>query len=134
LQLVLLHPEVAAVSCEDCQTWMYDDGWEKETRYGLPVLRPEGAPTPCWSCPKIPKGAPPKPSSAVELSDKNVRAYLHYKECKAVGRFPDDPIVTRNARIIAGAEESVKESRQMEGQRQALMGILAALGGRIKSG
>lgn len=130
LQLILLHPEVAAVSCADCKTWMYDDSWEKQTRFGLPVLRPEGAKTPCWSCPKIPKGEPARPSSAVELSAKNVRAYIHYGECKAVGQFPDDPIVRRNARIIAGLEESIKETRSNGGQRQILTAILSALGGR----
>lgn len=66
---------------------------------GLPVLRV--GPTPCQECPKIPVGAPQKTREhAIELSDKNYQAWQHYLECRAVGKFPDDPIVRRNARVL----------------------------------
>ena len=38
-------------------------------------------------------------------------AYRHYMECKAVGRFPDDPIVRRNAGIIRRIEDAQERSR-----------------------
>jgi len=101
---MLFHPRVARVSCRDCQTWLYED-WElvrRPARVGLPVRRPKGMPTPCHKCPKIPDEAPKSAQFAAELSDRNRRAYLHYLECEAVGRFPDDPIVARNAAIIRG--------------------------------
>lgn len=44
-----------------------------------------------------PKGTPENPNS---LSPENERCYEHFRECKAVGQFPDDPIVRRNAAVI----------------------------------
>ena len=42
----------------------------------------------------------------------NQQAYHHYLECKAVGRFPEDAIVTRNAGLIRQAEEIADRARQ----------------------
>lgn len=39
-------------------------------------------------------------------------AYQHWKECKAVGQFPDDRIVKRNAAIIQELHDLVQEHRQ----------------------
>lgn len=72
----------------------------RPARVGLPVVRPPGSPTPCWKCPKVPPGEPACPESAVEMTDQNWRAFRHYEECRAVGAFPDDPIVRRNAALI----------------------------------
>ena len=55
---------------------------------------------PCSTCPKIPKGRPHVPDSAVELNSRNYKAYQHWKECRAVGQFPDDAIVRRNASVM----------------------------------
>lgn len=97
---------------------------------GLPVLRGgqkvpriKGQKTPCKWCPKIPKGKDPIPENAVELSPHNWRAYQHYLECKAVGQFPDDPIVRRNAMLIRQVEES---ARRMENLASNVREILAA--------
>jgi hypothetical protein len=49
-------------------------------------------------------------------------AYLHYLECKAVGQFPDDPIVRRTARICAAIERT-EEARD----RSAFAEIARAL-------
>ncbi len=88
-------------SCSDCVKWVFDDGGKVSMRAGLPVLRPKGSPTPCQKCPKIPASVPEKiRENAIELSDKNAQAWQHYLECRAVGAFPDDPIVRRNARIL----------------------------------
>jgi hypothetical protein len=39
------------------------------------------------------------------LSDINRDAYRHYRECRATGNFPDDPIVRRNAALIREQED-----------------------------
>lgn len=42
----------------------------------------------------------------------NQQAYQHYLQCKAVGRFPEDAIVERNAGLIRQAEEIAERARQ----------------------
>ncbi len=115
MRLILAHPEVAGRSCEDCKRFIYRDtpdsmGEVVRDPNGNPRLRPLNVSTPCHRCPKIPKGMAPIPASAVELSEKNWRAFAHYRRCKAVGRFPVDEIVEYNAAIILGVEESVQRS------------------------
>ncbi len=110
MRLVLLHAGIASRSCSDCQKYLYydrgsDDFGARVERGGLPVLRPKGAKTPCGWCPKIPPREEPKPENAVELSDKNLLALIHYRESRAVGDFPNDAIVRRNAALIRGAED-----------------------------
>lgn len=45
------------------------------------------------------------PATALELDDRGYQAYQHYLECKAVGDFPDDPLVRANAAVIRQAED-----------------------------
>lgn len=105
----MLHPEVAYRDCGDCKRHVYDDKGKRAMRRGKPVVRPRGMSPPCHSCPKVaPTGSP----GCVELSEKNWQAYRHYKECQAVGRFPDDATVRRNAAVIRMAEESADQARQ----------------------
>ena len=81
---------------------MYDEAtgrpYENPPHSGRLVPRPAAAPPPCriagLGCPK---GTPEAPRS---LRPANRAAYRHYCECRAAGRFPDDPIVRRNAAII----------------------------------
>jgi len=103
-----MHPEWAR-TCEDCAKWIYDDDGKQVQRAGLPVVRPPGVPTPCHKCPKIPDGAEPVRSNAGELDDRGFQAYRHYLECRAVGQFPDDPIVRRNARIFRAAHDAADQ-------------------------
>jgi hypothetical protein len=112
VRLLLTHPELP--SCLDCQRWIYDplQGWKRSERGGVAMPRPQGMPTPCRTCPKIPAGERPHPSRAVELSDENYLAYLHYQRCKAVGRFPEDAIVERNAGILRTVEEQIGRAEQ----------------------
>jgi len=44
------------------------------------------------------------------------QCYRHYRECKAVGSFPDDPVVRRNAAAIRDVEEVAEQNRQSEFQ------------------
>lgn len=115
----MLHPEVAARSCADCRTWLYRDEpgkfGEVVTRGGSRVRRPARSGPPCSWCPKtesVPE-ADRCPETAVELADENWQAWQHYRECQAVGSFPDDAIVRRNAAILAGAEKAADQLVQL---------------------
>ena len=68
---------------------------------GKHVRRPAGTLAPCFH--KKPDGSSMCEKVGPWRSDLfrfNVRTYIHYQECKAVGSFPDDPIVRKNASII----------------------------------
>ncbi len=110
-----MHPPVSGRDCNVCQKYQFDEetGAIRRQKYGrdahgelLPVLRPPGNQPPC----RVPaigcaNGTPENPRS---LSAKNRRAYRHYLECKATGRWPKDGIVTRNAGIIEAALSRVE--------------------------
>lgn len=106
---MLQHPEIP--TCADCQKFVYNvrRGWKKDTRGGLPVVRPPGAPPPCWECPKSKDGLP---NPGAELSDRNWRAWRLWLEIKAGRPVPDDRIVWRNCGLIGWAEESVRSQQQ----------------------
>lgn len=131
MRLILLHAGIASRSCADCQKYLYYDRGSEDfgarvERGGLPVLRPKGVKTPCEWCPKIPPGEAPIPANAVELSDKNLLALIHYRECRATGDFPDDPIVRRNAALIRGAEDVAERVHQT---RAGMVAAAAMRGG-----
>ncbi len=111
MQLILLHPEVAYRSCEDCQKYVYNhqtgvrEEWPKGS--GKPVLRIRGQLPPCSEGPNAcPKGSP---DADVELNERNQRVYHHYLECRATGSFPDDPIVREHAAIIRSIEDQAQK-------------------------
>lgn len=62
---------------------------------------------PCRTSKGCPKGTP---ENSKALTPDNEQCYQHYCECKAVGQFPDDPIVRRNAAAI---EEVLDQSRKL---------------------
>jgi hypothetical protein len=110
VKLLLLHPEVAGRSCADCQTYLYYDRGPNDfgprcERGGKPQRRPKGTGPPCAWCPKIFPGDDPAPPNAQDLTPLNEQVYRHYRECRAVGRFPADPVVARNAAVIREVEE-----------------------------
>ena len=116
---MLLHTDVAKRSCTDCQKWLYNDRGPGKfgdlmEKNGKPTPRPAKAKTPCYWCPKIAPDDEPIPANAQELTDKNLQAYSHYLECAAVGDFPNDAIVRRNAAIIKGAHEAVERVERMK--------------------
>ncbi len=124
MRLQFLHPQIAARSCGDCRTHLYDD---TPQRMGLPVIRggrhverAKGQPTPCRWCPKIAMGDDPKPENATELSERNGRALVHYLECRAVGRFPGDAWVRRNAAVIRAVMDEAADLRQTETMLNAI--------------
>jgi len=107
------HPKLASRSCESCETYEYDERgdlvktWDPHQRVELPVLRAPGSRPPCWICEKVPEAVREREqirtnkSHAINLSQRNWMVWRHYRQCKAVGRFPVDPIVERHAGIIA---------------------------------
>lgn len=124
MRLLLTSPKVAAISCEDCQTWMTDENWDFVERNDNRIKLMPGMKLKCYKCPKIPQGMPQDPSSAQDLTEENLQAYRHYRECRAVGHFPDDPLVREDAALILQVEESVQQSKQ----QFPLELMLAALG------
>lgn len=129
--MILLHPGIAGRSCSDCQKYLYydrgsDDFGARVERGGLPVLRPKGVKTPCAWCPKILPGDEPIPANANEITEKNLAALIHYRESRAVGDFPDDPIVRRNAALIRGAEDVAERVHQT---RAGMVAAAAMRGG-----
>lgn len=133
VRLVLLYPEVAGRDCEDCKKWVYEDSPDAMAEGPMEFPPGSGKPNPriplpqfgprCDWCPKVPKGDPPKPESAVELSAKNWRAYRHYLECRAIGTFgaaADDPIVRRNAMLIKRVQEEAEQVRNLRSSVLAL--------------
>ena len=57
------------------------------------------------------KGTPENP---IELSAANEQAFQHYKECRAVGVFPNDPIVKRNAAAIRSIQDLAERRQRRE--------------------
>ena len=108
------------LSCNDCEQWVNDRGVIARFGNGEPKPRARGAATPCWECPKIPPGAPKCIRRyAQEPTDRTRAVLAHYLECRAVGQWPDDPIVRRNAAIIRGIMDQV-EANRIEGLAEAV--------------
>lgn len=121
--LILNHPEVAFRSCEVCKRYLFDEKtgeMERNSVTNEPLERPKGTLPPCGygpkECPKV------SPDAGLELTDQNLLAYQHYRECRAVGRFPDDSIVRENAAAIREVEDQIGELRE----QRFLLNILTA--------
>lgn len=109
--LLRTHPQVAALSCADCKIWSTNEDWTITERAGQKQRRVLGTVTPCHICPKIPQGAPPVPESAAELTPQLYQSYIHYRRCRAVGRFPADDVVEDNARVFCEIEDQIAANR-----------------------
>lgn len=137
VRLLMLHPEVSSRSCSDCQTYLYNDRGpglmgDVNERGGVKTPRPrnpktgeffKGGAPPCHWCPKVPLGDPPRPESAQELTEENFQALMHYRECRAVGDFPGDAIVRRNAALIRMVEDSVDQIRQVQSANSVMKSL-----------
>lgn len=100
---------------------------------GRPVLRPAGMSPPCESGPGV--CAKVSPNAGVELNDRNQETYRHYLECRAVGNFPDDPVVREHAAIIRSVEDAAdrierRENAAMMRAYSMAAGTTGAFGGR----
>jgi hypothetical protein len=106
-------PKLAVLDCAKCEEFQVDESWNFEIgRDGNPVRRLKElgveflAPCrdPARGCPK---GTPEKQRT---LNEDNQLCILHYQECKAVGEFPDDPVVRRNAALIEETQRKIDRS------------------------
>lgn len=79
-------------------------------RGGEPLPRPARQRPPCRTKVGCDKGTPERSI----INERTMRAYQHYLECSAVGSFPDDPVVRRNAGIIRGIEQRVESMKHDE--------------------
>ena len=104
MRLEILHPEVADRDCLTCQQFQFDDAGNIEIgRDGQPERRPRGVLPPCRYTHKgCPKGTPENQRS---LTEQNRECWDHYRECRAVGVFPDDPLVRHHAALIRDVED-----------------------------
>lgn len=130
--MLLLNPEVAQRSCEDCQTYLYMDRGsgqfgERVMRGGKPVLRAKNTKPPCHWCPKIAPNDEPIPANAHEMTEKSQLAYQHYLECKAVGQFPADTICRRNAALCASVEAAQERIERARGGLMTLGSLLKGM-------
>lgn len=97
--LELTNPRLARRDCVACKR----DWYNEET--GLPILGADSlpilrdGPTLCETS-GCAKGTPEKQKS---LNKANRWAWRHFQDCEAIGVFPDDPIVKRNAATIRRA-------------------------------
>lgn len=109
VKLRYTYPHLEVVSCADCKKFVYSP---LEGRFapneGPPWLRPEGDSLLCETREGCPKGTPDRQRV---LSPKNDMALKFDLECRAVGQWPDDPIVRRNAKIIGDAFVEVGRGR-----------------------
>lgn len=119
--LELLHPQVARRDCNHCELYQYnEDTGLVELWRGQPLRRVRGQSPPC----RTPKGCPKgSPEAGRQLMRRNEQTYDHYLRCRATGRFPDDPLVARNAAIIRSVEDLV-ERRHAEELRMLLSALI----------
>jgi hypothetical protein len=98
LELLRDHYTLYHRPCTECQKWWYrEDGTlARRTPAGPPLPRLEHAVIPCRTV-GCPKGTPEAPRT---LDAANRLAYQHFLRCDAIGRFPDDALVARNATLI----------------------------------
>lgn len=127
---------MAAVSCEDCQRWIYGPDWRPIMRAGQPMPRPPSAPTPCDMCPKIPDGTRKaareqkrrlRATDAAEWSADNRQTWLHYWATKA-GSMPEQDPASRE--MVAYLEQIVQLSTRKLQDPARLAGALADMLGR----
>jgi hypothetical protein len=106
----LKYPALSRLSCRTCQKWLMDPlTGQVARRKGQPLLRQPEDLLLCQTHEGCPKGTPQTPQG---LSPKNQQALVHYQECRAVGHFPDDAIVKRNARIITEVHQEFERARK----------------------
>ncbi len=91
--------------------------------HGQVIPRPSGKFAPCrYDATPCPKGTPEKSRMH---NPTNVLVWQHFQECDAVGVFPDDPIVRRNAATIRATLGRIERTRQ-----ETLAGLMMVGGGR----
>jgi hypothetical protein len=121
--LLRKNPKLAVRDCGHCQKYLYDETkGEPVKSAGQLVERYSGKFAPCrYPALGCEKGTP---EDSKTLNERNTRAYLHWRKCKATGIFPDDPIVAHNAVLIQGVFDAEEKDF-----RETMKALLMALGG-----
>lgn len=109
------------LTCETCETFDIDqDGTLRRSETtGIPSPRVSKL-TPCLFCAKVPAWAKQAcdvahaRAHADELSADHRKALAHYNRCKAVGRFPDDPVVGWYAGVFRELEDELSVIRSAQ--------------------
>lgn len=130
ISLLLRYPGIAGVSCKRCCEILGDfinGEWVPSTRAGVEVPRPKGSKPPCWKCPKLSledqKRKDAGPALAVELSERNWRAWCYYQEIQAGASMAEDPVTRRVCGLLRMVEKSME--RQMSRQSEELLRLMA---------
>jgi hypothetical protein len=109
VRLLLFHPGVAGIDCEDCKKYVYDlkTGERKTYRAGpgrieLPCVRPALLSTPCGECPK----KSPENARLIKLNRRNLETVWIYRQVRATGgqclteAMAADPLLMRNLTLL----------------------------------
>lgn len=126
-----------ARTCEQCRLYIHDDDGRIKLNMARtgPEKRPHCIPNkpggpPCVLCPKIPANAPEKHwRYAADMTPQFMQVMYHYRTCKAVGRFPQDPIVEACAVMIAEAEKAADDAKRSRSDNRMTMLINKLLTG-----
>lgn len=107
-RLKLLYPHLSRNTCEHCLKWWFDPvSGETYTQDKNPLERMPEEELLCRTV-GCPLGSPEKRRA---FTEKNQRAFEFDLHCRAIGQWPDDPIVKRNAYLIGLAAKRVSEER-----------------------
>lgn len=116
--------------------WKRDNpGAVERTASGESLERKDpNIPLRCLSCPKVPKWAKDagkdwrelRALATPDMTSENAEALRHYRECRAVGIFPDDPIVRWYAGIIREVENEA-DRLPLERQTAATLQLMTLL-------
>lgn len=74
-----------------------------------------------------PKGTPENQRT---LWPENELCYEHYRECRAVGRFPNDSVVRRNAAIIMEVEDTIEKRNDAKSRNDLVEILMLSLGAK----
>lgn len=127
-------PQMVTRTCARCVLFMYDDtpgemGPPTMLESGKQMARPEGCDPPCHQCPKVPYDAPARTREhAIDPPEASYEAVRFYQRCRAVGRFPEDEIVERNAGLIEPIERHAEIVKTKDAA--GAIALLLASGGR----
>jgi len=107
LRLLYRNNKLYHRDCSRCLKYLYNEktGEEEEEAPDEPYLRHKGCPPPCQTKKGCEKGTPENQNV---LTEANLQAFLHYRECEASLYFPNDSIVKRNASLFHKVLEEFK--------------------------
>lgn len=133
VSLALLTPEWNR-PCSVCESYIWkqnEPGRLQRTADGTPVERTDkNLPLRCMECPKVPKWAKEagknwkelRELAAPDMTPENQAAFDFYRECRAIGTFPDDDLVRWYSAIIRDVWDEA-DRRPVERQTAAIKGL-----------